>query len=133
MDRRIIYVIIALLSAALFFMAVGYASWGCAGSPLADPCKQIERLHTTGALLLTAGLVILLGGIFLILLVVMGDSWTEIAAAVATTAAAILAIAAVFYFYDKTNIWSPFIATIAMTLSIALAAVLLFDLISGFV
>lgn len=119
MDRRIAYVIIAFVSAILFFVSVGLANWLSGTNPVVGP------------LILTAGLVVLLGGVFLILVVAMGDSWTEIAAAVTVTAAAILAIAGVLYYYANVGGWAPFIATVGMTFSVALAAVLLFDLISG--
>lgn len=131
MDRRIVYIIIALLAALLFFVAIGYSGWACGESILGPHCIKFKVNETTGALLLTAGLLILIAGIFLIVLVVTGTSWSEIASAVVATVAAILAIAGVFYYLDHMKIWSPFIATIAMSLSVALAAILLFDLITG--
>ncbi|KAL5960567.1 hypothetical protein TSMEX_011706 [Taenia solium] len=131
MDRRIAYIIIALLAALLFFLAIGYNGWACGDSILGPNCIKHKVNETTGALLLTAGLLILIAGIFLIVLVVTETSWSEIASAVIATVAAILAIAGVFYYLDHMRIWSPFIATIAMSLSVALAAILLFDLITG--
>ena len=131
MDRRVAYIIVALIAAFLFFLAIGYNGWGCGESILGSICIKSKVNETTGALLLTAGLLILLAGIFLILMVVLGDSWTEIASTVVATLAAIIAIAGVFYYLDSLKLWSPYIATIAMSLSIALAAILLFDLISS--
>ncbi|VDM34462.1 unnamed protein product [Hydatigera taeniaeformis] len=131
MDRRIGYIIIALVAALLFFVAIGYHGWACGDSILSSNCLRFKINEVTGALLLTAGLLILVAGIFLIVLVLTETSWSEIAAAVIAIVAAILAIAGVFYYLDHMGMWSPFIATIAMSLSIALAAILLFDLITG--
>ena len=80
---------------------------------------------------MTAGLLILLAGIFLIVLVAMDEDWAEIAGAVFAVLAAIIAIAGVFYYLANTATWSPFIATIAMSLTVAVAAILLFDLITS--
>ncbi len=131
MARQIGYCVIAFFSAFLFFLAVGYSGWPCAGSILSETCRKTQRYEVTGALLLTAGLVVLVCAIILILVIVLGGGWTDITAAVLATIAAILSIAGVFYFYDAGSQWSPFIATIAMSFSVALAAILLFDLISA--
>ena len=132
MDRRIAYIIVALLAALLFFLAVGYNGWGCGDSILGTNCIKVKVNEITGALLLTAGLLILLASIFLILVVALGDSWTEIVSAVFATLAAIIGIAGVFYYLDSHGNWSPFIATIAMSLTVALAAILLFDVITSY-
>ena len=126
MDRGIIYIILALLAAFLFFFAVGYNGWGCGDSILGPNCIISTHLQTTGALLLTAGLLILLAGIFFILLVVIGDGWMEIAAAVISILAAIIAMAGVFYYMTYVNVTSPFIATIGMALTVAVAVMILF-------
>ncbi|KAL5105439.1 hypothetical protein TcWFU_009646 [Taenia crassiceps] len=131
MDRRVAYIIIALVAALLFFVAIGYHGWGCGDSILGPGCIRNKVNEVTGALLLTAGLLVFLAAIFLILLVVTESSWSEIASAIIASVAAILAIAGVFYYLDSRKFWSPFIATIGMSLSVALAAILLFDLITG--
>ncbi|KAL5960568.1 hypothetical protein TSMEX_011707 [Taenia solium] len=130
MDRRLGYVFVALAAAILFFVAIGYNGWGCGDSILGPKCINLKVHEITGALLLTAGLIILLAAIFLILVVTNGSSWTEIASTVAATIASIIAIAGVFYYLNSRNLWSPFIATTAMSLTVALAAILLFDLIT---
>ncbi|KAL5105537.1 hypothetical protein TcWFU_007500 [Taenia crassiceps] len=131
MDRRIGHTIIAFVAALLFFVAIGYTDWACRGSILGSNCLQSKVNEVTGALLLTAALLIFIAGILLVVLVVTGSNWSEIASTVAATAAAILSLAGVFYYLDKRGLWSPFIATVAMSLSVALAAILLFDLIIG--
>lgn len=130
MDRRLGYIFVALVAAILFFVAVGYNGWGCGDSILGPKCITSKVHEIAGALLLTAGLIILLAAIFLILVVTNGSNWTEIASTVAATIAAIIAIAGVFYYLNSRNLWSPFIATTAMSLTVALAAILLFDLIT---
>ncbi|VDK24510.1 unnamed protein product [Taenia asiatica] len=130
MDRRISYILIAFVAALLFFLAIGYNGWGCGGSILGSSCIKNKVNEVTGALLLTAAFLILIAGIFLIVLVATEYDWSEIASAVIATVAAILAIAGVFYYLDHRKFWSPFIATIAMSLSVALAAILLLDLIT---
>lgn len=131
MDRRIGHIIIALSAAILFFVAIGYTDWACGGSILGSNCLQYKVNEVTGALLLTAAFLILITGIFLIVLVTTGAEWSEITSAVVATAAAILALAGVFYYLNERGLWSPFIATIAMSLTVALAAILLFDLVTG--
>ncbi len=128
MDRRIIYVVIALMAALLFFIAIGYDGWGCGGSIFSESCKKLSRHETTGALLLVSGMVVLAGAILMILVIVLNKSWANIAATVVTAVAAILAIAGVFFYYDVAGMWSPYISTIAMTLTISLAFVLIFEL-----
>ncbi|VDD82626.1 unnamed protein product [Mesocestoides corti] len=131
MPSTTLNVAFAFVAAFFFFLAVGYSGWPCSGSILAEPCSRTFYLQTTGAILLTAGLVVFVGAIILILVVTMGDSWTEIVSAVLVTIAAILSIAGVFYYLHTTNQWSPFFSTIAMTLTVALASMLLYDLISS--
>ncbi|CDI96990.1 expressed conserved protein [Echinococcus multilocularis] len=131
MDRRVAYIIIALVAAILFFVAIGYNGWGCGDGILGPNCLRSKVNEVTGALLLTSGLLVLIAIVFLILLVATEASWSEIASTVIATLAAIIALAGVFYYLDHRQIWSPFIATIAMSLTVALAAILLFDLITS--
>nr|CDS30334.1 expressed protein [Hymenolepis microstoma] len=131
MDRKICYIIIALLSAFLFFLAVGYNSWPCGGSPLSNGCKKMKLYETTGALILTAGLLIFVSAVLLIVAMLKGGKWTEIAALAFALMAAIIAMAGVFYYYDRSSVWGPFIATIGMTLTIAIAGIILFDVINN--
>lgn len=133
MDRRFAYVIVALISALLFFLAAGYKGWECRDSILSQRCifKLISR-ETLAALIVTAGVLILLAGIFLIILILRDDDWTQIISAVLAILAAIIGMAGVLYYLDHVDTKSPFFATIAMTLSIALAAILVFDVITSF-
>ncbi|VDK22805.1 unnamed protein product [Taenia asiatica] len=128
MDRRIAYIIIALSAAILFFVAIGYNGWGCGDSILGPNCLKIKMHEVTGALLLTAGLLILIVVALLILFVATESGWSQIACTVVATLAALISIAGVFYYLDHRRIWSPFIATIAMSLTVALTAILLFDI-----
>lgn len=131
MDRRIAYIVIALLAALLFFLAIGYNGWGCGGSILGPDCIKHNTNKVTGALLLTAAFLVLIAGILLTLRVAAEYDWSETASAIIACIASILAMAGVFYYLDHMGIWSPFIATIAMSLCVAVAAILLFDLITG--
>ena len=128
-SKLYIFVAAALITALLFFVAVGYSSWpGCI---LGGGCTHESRGKTTGALLITAGLLTVLCAIFLIVLVTVGEGWSHIAAAVVAVIASILAMAGVFYFLDKSDTWSPFIATVAMSLTITLVAIIIEDIILG--
>lgn len=131
MDQKIIYIVIAIISAILFFFAIGFNGWSCGGSIFSDTCLVSKVNEVTGALLLTAGLLILLGSIFLIVLVVHGDTWANIVATVLVIIAALLSLAGVLYYLDKRDLWSPFLASIAMAFTVALAAVLVADLVTG--
>lgn len=132
MDRRIGYLVISIIATLLFMVAIGYAGWDCGDSILSQRCiKMSKRLEITGALLLTAGLLVFIVGVLILLHMLKGFEWSKIAAAVACFIAAILALAAMFYYYDSGNIWSPFIATMAMSLNVALAGMLIFEIISS--
>ncbi|EUB59682.1 hypothetical protein ECG_07268 [Echinococcus granulosus] len=129
-DHRWGCFVLALVAAILFFTAIGYGGWTCTGSIFSKDCVQSNVNATTGALLLVAGLVVFFASISLIVAVTKGKKWADILSIVLTVIAAILAIAGVFYYLNSKNIWSPFIATIAMSLTVALAAILIFDHIS---
>ncbi|VDM18521.1 unnamed protein product [Hydatigera taeniaeformis] len=133
MDRRVGYVIVALVAAVLFFLAIGYNGWGCNDSILGPKCISDKTHEVTGALLLTAAIIITIASIFLILVVTDVWAWSEITSTVTTAMAAIIAMAGVFFYLNSRNLWSPFIATTAMSLTVALAAILLFDLITFYV
>ncbi|KAL5960563.1 hypothetical protein TSMEX_011702 [Taenia solium] len=126
-DHRVGYIFLALIAAILYFTAIGYSGWDCSGSILGMECTKSEVNLTTGALLLTAGLVVFIASLFLIAAVTKGKDWMDILSTVLTVIAAILAMGGVFYYLDTKNIWSPFIATIAMSVTVALAAILIFD------
>ncbi|KAL5960569.1 hypothetical protein TSMEX_011708 [Taenia solium] len=130
MDRKIVYIILALAAAFLFFFAIGFDGWGCGGSILGSNCLRFNFNEVTGALLLTAGLVVLIAGIILIIIIFRDFSWSVIVASVLAVISAILSIAGVFYYVDVHRTWSPFIATAAMTLTVALSVILIFDLIT---
>ncbi|KAL5105340.1 hypothetical protein TcWFU_000656 [Taenia crassiceps] len=131
MDRKIVYVILALAAAFLFFFAVGFDGWGCGGSILGQNCLRFQVNEVAGALLLTAGLIVLIAGIILILLIFLDYSWSIIAACVLAIISAVLSIAGVFYYVDAHRNWSPFISTAAMTLTTALSVILIFDLVTS--
>ena len=97
---------------------------------MGDGCTHGSRGEATGALLILSGLLAVACGLFLIVLVVQGDQWCTIGAAVVGTVAAILATAAVFYFVELGGVWSPFLATIAMSLILALSGILICDAIA---
>ena len=128
MDRRIGYITVALLAALLYFVAIGYPGWLCGESILGPTCSQLESSKTTGGLLTTAGLLIVIAAILLIVGYAKNVTWAGTAAAIVTTMSAIIAIAGVFLYLHLNFLWSPVIATIGMSFSIALATILLFGL-----
>ncbi|VDL42058.1 unnamed protein product [Hymenolepis diminuta] len=128
-DRRLAYLIIALVATLLFMVAIGYNGWQCGDSILGPKCIRYKAYQTTGALLLTAGLFVFVGAIFILLAMLKDFEWAGFVALASTFIAAILALAAMFYYFDIFKVWSPFIGTIAMSLTIALAGMLIFDLI----
>ena len=129
LKEKIAYIIVALLATILFFLAVGYNGWGCNDSILGPNCIKVKVNEITGALLVTAGLLIFIAAV-LLLVVIRRPHWpVEITAGVFAALAAVVSIAGVFYYLDTLGQWSPFIATIAMALSVALATFILTDLI----
>ena len=129
MDRRIGYTVVAFLAALLFFVAIGYNGWYCGESILGPTCSQLSDSKVTGGLLITAGLLIVIAGVLLIISLMKNATWATRGAAIVTTISAILAIVGVFYYLNQHNIWSPFIAAMAMSFNMVLAAILLTDLI----
>ena len=113
-----------------FFFSVGYNGWGCGGSIFSRRCTlQCICSERVGALLLTAGALILLATIFLALFILRDEDWCIVVSAICATLAAIIGMAGVFYYINHGSLISPYLATIVMTLSIALAAFLIFDVI----
>ncbi|CDS37719.1 hypothetical protein EmuJ_000499200 [Echinococcus multilocularis] len=53
-DRKVVYVILALSVAFLFFFAIGYDGWNCGGSNPLGQCVRYPYHKAIGALLLTA-------------------------------------------------------------------------------
>ncbi|CDI96981.1 expressed protein [Echinococcus multilocularis] len=126
MDRKMWYLICALVAALLFFLAIGYDGWQCGSSILSGDC----HLRVTGALLLTAGLVLFLTGILLIILIVFDYFWSAVAACVLAVISAVLSLTGVCYFAKFLTVSSPLIATVAMTLTTALSCIHFFELVT---
>lgn len=127
MSRQLAVIIISLFAAVLFFIAIGHPSWDCYGRILGPDCTYVKAYEIVGILLVMAGVFVTLAAIFLILSLLVGSSWMDIAAMILAAVAAILAIAGVFYYISVRGIWSPVIAAIAMSLTVALALILIFD------
>ena len=131
MNLKYFYIIASIVIAFLLFLSVGYDGWGCGGSAFSGACKHSEKMRTVGALLLTAGILIALVAVFVGLQLANQGKGMGIAAAVVVIASTILSMAGVFYYYDQTSLWSPFIAVIGMTISFVLTVLLVIDLVNG--
>ena len=131
MNLKYFYIATAIIVAFLLFLAIGYDGWGCGGSAFSDGCDKWEKMKKVGALLLTAGLLILLVALFIGLQFSSYGRGMSIAALIFVIISTVLSVAGVFYYYDKTSIWSPFIATMGMTVSIVLTVLLIYDFIHG--
>ena len=131
MDRKIGYIFVALIAALLYFVAIGYPGWFCGESILGPTCGQLEVSKTTGGLLVTAGLLIVIAAILLIVSLMKNLEWASTGAAIVTTMSAIIATVGVFYYLHQHYLWSPLIATMAMSFTMALSAILLTSLIGG--
>nr|CDS30342.2 hypothetical transcript [Hymenolepis microstoma] len=130
MDVRIQHLILATIATILFMTAIGYDGWNCGDSILSQRCiKHDKRNEITGAILLTAGLLVFTSGAFTLIYLLKRFKWAKIAATGATFIAAILASAAMFFYHTFVIGWSPFIAAMAMSLTIALAIILICDLV----
>ncbi|EUB59674.1 hypothetical protein EGR_05436 [Echinococcus granulosus] len=130
MYRKVTNATFALVAAFLFFFAIAYAGWGCGGSILGRDCLRNPESEVTGALLLTAALIVLIAGIILILQIFFHYSWSAIAVCVLAVISAILSIAGIAYYADRSQRSSPFVATAAMTLTVALSVILIVDLVT---
>ena len=83
MDRRFVYVPVSLFAVLLFFFSVGYNGWGCGGSIFSRRCTlQCICSERVGALLLTAGALILLATIFLALFILRDEDWCIVVSAI---------------------------------------------------
>lgn len=128
MSREILTIIISVVAAILFFIAIFYPSWDCSGGILGSICASAKSNEIVGILLILAAVFVTLAALFLILSYFLGSGWMDIAALVLAVIAAILAIAGVFYYISVRGVWSPVIAAIAMALTVALALILIFEL-----
>ncbi|VDO11262.1 unnamed protein product [Rodentolepis nana] len=130
MDVRVLHLFLATIATILFMTAIGYNGWKCGESLLSPLCIKLDkRNEITGALLLTAGLLVFIAGAFILVYLLKGSGGPNIAATVATFIAAILASVAMFFYHSFVIGWSPFIATMAMSLTIALAIMLIFQFV----
>ena len=125
------YIFATLLVALFLFLSTGYHGWNCGGSVFTGECGNLQFMKTVGGLLITGGLLILIATVIISLRVAKFSRHLDIVAAVVAVISTIFSSAGVFYYYDHTNLWSPFIASMGMTISFALVAVLIIDVITG--
>lgn len=130
MNNKFAHIFSALLAALLLFLAVGYHGWACIGSAFSEDCKQVGFMRTVGGLLVTAGILICLAALIIVFAILRCADWLNLAAVSVVILSTIFSAAGVFFYYSNTHIWSPFMATIAMTISFVLTALLLIDVIS---
>ncbi|CDI96982.1 expressed conserved protein [Echinococcus multilocularis] len=128
MNWKILCALCSLVATFLFLLAVGYDGWNCGGSILSNGCLRFVHLKVTGALLLTAGLVVFISSILLILEIVCNCSCSGIAACAFAVISTMVSITAVAYYASIIQLLSPFFATAAMTLTVALSLILIFDM-----
>ncbi|CUT98663.1 hypothetical transcript [Echinococcus multilocularis] len=129
MIQRLGHLLLSTLAAALFFVAVGYAGWDC-GHILTGERTWKEVYKTTGSTLLMANFASLLGALLMALIIVTS---IDVNTGIVIVSAAILGMTRVFYYYKDEKIWSPLIATMAMTIAVSLAILTLVELIAGIV
>lgn len=130
MDSKIVNIVIALIAALLFLIAIGIDGWGCGGSILSEACLFLKVNKVTGALLMTSALLVVIGAICLILIASKDNSVANFVACIAIPVAAILSFTGVIYYLEKHQWWSPFLSTFAMSLTLALAVILIADFIN---
>ncbi len=126
--------IIAVGVTILFLiLAIAIPKWSC--GDLFQSCIDLkvvgDHYLSVGVLILVAILLFLVVLIILVLMMVLkGPSWLGILAAVVAIVGSIFAVAAVLLFNDKATVaWSPFLATIGMTLGIQITVMLVLALI----
>ncbi|VDM18292.1 unnamed protein product [Hydatigera taeniaeformis] len=130
MNSKIIHLLTALLTAFLLFLAVGYNGWICNGNVFTGDCRHMEYMRIVGGLLLTSGILICLAALIIIVALIRCADWIDFVVVFVVILSTIFSAAGVFYYYNNTHTWSPFIASIAMTISFVLTAFLLIDVIS---
>lgn len=129
MDHRLAYFILALFSTVIFFVAVGYDGWGCEGSILSGDCSNLFLYRFIAGLLLVAGTFSLFASVLLIPPMRKWLTHAEMVALALGGVATIAAMTGMFYYTDAADDWSPFIAAIAMSLTVALSTVMLLDFV----
>ncbi|KAL5105532.1 hypothetical protein TcWFU_007269 [Taenia crassiceps] len=130
MYTKFAHIFSALLTALLLFLAVGYHGWLCIGSVFSGDCKHMEYMRIVGGLLITAGILICLAALIIVFAVLGYADWLNIVAVSVIILSTIFSAAGVFFYYNNTHTWSPFMASIAMAISFVLTAVLLIEIIS---
>lgn len=124
------YCVVGIIAVLLYFIAIGYHGWNCSDSILGPNCIKFNTFKVTGALLITTAFILLIGVILAIIGNLNEDAqWARYGACAVVCLSAIFSIAAIFYYFDRLRLWSPFIATIAMALTIGLAIMLIFDVL----
>ena len=126
-NQRFMYIFAALLVALFLFLATGYHGWHCGGSAFTGECKNHEYMKTVGGLLITAGILIFIAAVIICFRAAEFSRHLDIAAAVVVCMSTVLSCAAVFYYYNNIKLWSPFIASMGMTISFALFAVFIVE------
>nr|CDS21944.1 hypothetical protein EgrG_000072500 [Echinococcus granulosus] len=129
MIQRLGHLLLSMLAAALFFVAVSHAGWDC-GHILTSECTWKEIYKTTGSTLLMAGFASLLGALLMALIILTKTASIDVNTGIIIVCGAILGMTGVFYYY-KDEMWSPLIATMAMTIAVSLAILTLVEMIAG--
>lgn len=128
MDQRLSYLILAMASTLIFLLAVSYDGWDCGGCILGRFCSTLFLYQFTGGLLLTALVFNFFASVCLMPSVWKKWGQMEIVASVLVSIAAIAAMVGTFYYTDAVHLWLPFLATIAMSLTVVLAVMMLLDI-----
>lgn len=128
MNPLTVDIVIASVTATVFFIAIGIDGWDCGGSILSDACLTFKVNEVTGVLLLTSAILVILCAIFRIQLMFLNAVWADIVSCVTANLAAILSFAGIVYYLDTRQWWSPFLATVAVSFTILLAVQITADL-----
>merc|ERR1719391_222222 len=123
MDKlTIVYIVFSILSALTMFIAIGAPRWAC-GAVFGDGCKGFSYMQPVGALLLIAGMILVIVTLLLILSIFKEIAMLQIVNAVLTGVAALFSFAAMVTYYSAPLLapYSPFTGTIGMTLAMQLA------------
>lgn len=127
MNIKVAHICASLLTGLLLLIPVFFHGFKCHGYAFSAECGSIRYLQIMGGLVLCAGALICLAALIITLTFLCHAKWLYHATISVTTLSTILSAAAVILYYNSTKAWSPFMASMAMTISLIHTATLLIE------
>ncbi|VDM24140.1 unnamed protein product [Hydatigera taeniaeformis] len=133
MNTKVAHIFAALLTALLLLIPVGFHGFDCSGYIFSAECGGISYLQILGKLTLTAGVFACMAALFIAISISCHTKWLNRVIISVVSLSTIFSATTIFLYYTNTKAWSPFMASMAMTISIVHTAILLIDFLSNLI